>query len=88
MSPMPSRTLAARIAGRLRAVALVALLLTHLPPALAQSPAVEIAAPITLAQPEPPARTLPAATGVTASKTDAPLADTNRNGRTDAGPTW
>jgi uncharacterized repeat protein (TIGR01451 family) len=87
VSPIPSRTLMARIAGRLRIAALVALLLTHIPLALGQSPAVMLSAPIPFAQPEPPARTMPAAAGVTASKTDAPLADTNRNGRSDPGET-
>ena len=87
MSPIPSRTLTARIAGRLRAAALVALLLTHIPPALAQSPAVGLAAPITLAQPEPPARTLPAAAGVTASNPMLRWWIRIEIGRTDPGET-
>jgi len=85
VSPIPSRTLAARIVGRLRIAALVALLLTHIPPALAQSPVVGV--PIARAAPEPPARPMLAAASVTASKIDAPLADTNRNGRADPGET-
>jgi uncharacterized repeat protein (TIGR01451 family) len=73
--------LAARIAGRLRAVALVALLLTNIPPALAQPSATPTA------RPEPPARPGLAAAGVTASMTDTPLGDTNGNGGADPGET-
>jgi uncharacterized repeat protein (TIGR01451 family) len=87
VSPIPSRALAARVAGRLRVIALLALLLTQIPPALAASPAVTIAAPVELAAPARPARPMLAAAGVAASKTDAPLADTNGNGRADPGET-
>ncbi|HEU5102114.1 MAG TPA: Ig-like domain-containing protein [Roseiflexaceae bacterium] len=84
---MPSRTLAARMAGRLRAVALVALLLTHIPPALAITPAAPAVKLAELAPPDPPARPALAAAGVAASMTDAPLADANGNGSADPGET-
>src|SRR5437870_569878 len=80
VSPIPSRTLATRMAGRLRAAALLALLLAHM--SLAQTAGGRTVAPIARAQSEPPA-----AAGIMASMTDAPLADTNRNGRADPGET-
>src|SRR3712207_1071387 len=87
VSPIPSRTLAACLASRLRAVALVALLLAHVPPALAQSTPAYMAPRPQLATPELPARPRLAAAGVTASMVDAPLGDANGNGSADPGET-
>src|SRR5690349_3840067 len=76
VSPIPSRTLAARVAARLRAAALLALLLAQIPPALAGGPALARHAPGALARPARPAL---AAAGVTATQTDLLLVDVNGN---------
>lgn len=78
MSPKTSRNLANRIAGYLRIAALLALLLTQIPPALAT----DIVHARAMS-----ARPALAAVGVTATQSDLLLVDLNGNRRVDPGDT-
>ncbi len=87
MSSMPSRILAARFARRLRVVALLALLLLQIPPALATDAALARSAPRVPIAADVPSRPALAATGVTATQTDMLLVDVNGDRRVDPGDT-
>jgi uncharacterized repeat protein (TIGR01451 family) len=81
--PIPSGALAARAARRLRVVALLALLLAHIAPALAISAGQARSAPVE----RWPGRLALAAAGVAATQVDALLVDVNGNQRADPGDT-